>query len=479
LIAGRYQLESLLGEGGMAAVWRAIDTTLERRVAVKLLYARDERQHAQRISRFKREARIAAAVQHPNVVSIVDFGTTEEQQPYMVMEMLHGQSLGERLEHMPGLTLEELVRIAASTLRGLDAVHAAGITHKDIKPDNIFLHQEGNQTVPKILDFGISSLVHADGQRTSAHTTKDGVFVGTPEYMSPEQCRGGQAIDLRSDIYSMGVVLYEALVGKLPFESENTGDLIVAIVKSTPPSLDELRPDLPRSVAEVVRKAMALKPEQRFGSAGEMREALLTALDLGPTPSDMPLFGKNERVARAAARAAAPTSARARGVWRYAWLGAVMAIAGLVLWLSRGPSMTTDPGGSLRRQAAASAPRPAPPSAARAPVAPAAPTPSMISVELRGVPDDGRVTIDGQVSLQTPLQLPRDGSDRLIRVSAKGKTEWQVVHRASADGVYDVVLSPAKATTDATTSRSRPLKPAAAPPSAQFEPPKSLPRLDF
>jgi serine/threonine-protein kinase len=138
LIAGRYELESLIGEGGMASVWRARDLTLERAVAVKLLYARDERDKEALVRQFVREARIAASVQHRNVIHIVDFGTTDEQQPYMVMELLEGESLAQRLQSERRLRMEELVHVASLTLRGLEAVHEAGIVHRDLKPDNIY-----------------------------------------------------------------------------------------------------------------------------------------------------------------------------------------------------------------------------------------------------------------------------------------------------------------------------------------------------
>ncbi|HEX2676992.1 MAG TPA: serine/threonine-protein kinase, partial [Polyangiales bacterium] len=180
VIAGRYRLESLVGEGGMASVWRAKDLTLARPVAVKLLYARDERDHDVLIARFLREARIAASVQHRNVIHIVDFGTTDEGQPFMVMELLEGESLGDRLHRERKLPLAEAVHIASMTLRGLSAVHEAGIIHRDLKPDNIFLKEEGGVVYPKILDFGISRSVEPSSGRRSALTTREGIIVGTP-----------------------------------------------------------------------------------------------------------------------------------------------------------------------------------------------------------------------------------------------------------------------------------------------------------
>src|SRR5690606_30027952 len=205
VIAGRYELEALIGEGGMARVWRAKDLTLQRLVAVKFLFLREDRDRRTMVDRFLREARIAAAVRHPNVVDLLDFGTTEEGRPFMVMELLAGESLEARLSRQPTLTLEELVRIAAGILDGLAAVHKAGIVHRDLKPDNVFLLDDDGEVRPKLLDFGVSRETSATSGRRSALTTNDGYLVGTPEYMSPEQARGLRDVDWRTDIYSAGV----------------------------------------------------------------------------------------------------------------------------------------------------------------------------------------------------------------------------------------------------------------------------------
>jgi serine/threonine protein kinase len=277
LIRERYRLDALIGEGGMAEVWRAWDLTLQRPVAVKLLFARDARDEAVLVSRFLREARIAASVQHRNVIHIVDFGTTPENQPFMVMELLEGETLAARLRREKRLSVADTVQIANLTLRGLSAVHAVGIIHRDLKPDNVYLKTEGDFVYPKILDFGISrSIDPASGQRT-ALTTRDGVIVGTPEYMSPEQARGVKRLDYRTDIYSMGVLLYEALSGRLPYTSENVGDLIIRIVRGGAPKLHEIAPAVPVTISEVVARAMSRNVSDRFSDAAAMQETLLEA----------------------------------------------------------------------------------------------------------------------------------------------------------------------------------------------------------
>jgi serine/threonine-protein kinase len=277
LIRERYRLDALIGEGGMAEVWRAWDLTLQRPVAVKLLFARDARDEDVLVSRFLREARIAASVQHRNVIHIVDFGTTPENQPFMVMELLEGETLAARLRREKRLSVADAVQIANLTLRGLSAVHAVGIIHRDLKPDNVYLKTEGDFVYPKILDFGISrSIEPASGQR-SALTTRDGVIVGTPEYMSPEQARGVKRLDYRTDIYSMGVVLYEALSGRLPYASENVGDLIIQIVRGGARKLHEFVPEVPVTISDVIARAMSRNPSDRFSDATAMQETLLAA----------------------------------------------------------------------------------------------------------------------------------------------------------------------------------------------------------
>ncbi|HKU42446.1 MAG TPA: serine/threonine-protein kinase [Polyangiales bacterium] len=277
VIRERYRLETMIGEGGMASVWRARDLTLARSVALKLLFARDDRDQNALTARFLREARIAASVQHRNVIQIVDFGTTEDELPFMVMELLEGEPLSGRMHRERQLPVADVVQIANLTLRGLSAVHTAGIIHRDLKPDNIYLKRENDSVYPKILDFGISRSVEPQSGRRSALTTRDGLIIGTPEYMSPEQARGVKDIDPRTDLYSMGVIMYEALSGRLPFHNENVGDLIIQVVTGTAPTVHELMPEIPLAISKVVERAMARRREDRFKNATEMQAALLEA----------------------------------------------------------------------------------------------------------------------------------------------------------------------------------------------------------
>ncbi len=279
IIAGRYRLDSPIGEGAMGAVWRAEDQTLKRQVAIKFLFVKGSRDPQGMVDQFLREARIAASVQHRNVIHTVDFGTVDDFQPFMVMELLNGESLGDRMAREPRLSMEQLIHIVSLTLRGLSAVHDAGIVHRDLKPHNVFLQRDADAVYPKILDFGISRSLKGRDERPSAIATSEGLIVGTPDYMSPEQARGELDIDRRADIYSMGAIIFEGLTGRLPFLAETIGDLIVQIMTTEPPRMTDVAPQVPKPLADLVAQAMSKNREHRFADARAMRRALLAAAE--------------------------------------------------------------------------------------------------------------------------------------------------------------------------------------------------------
>jgi serine/threonine-protein kinase len=277
IIADRYRLERPIGSGGMATIWEATHVTLKRSVALKFVVV-DGISLAGLRGRFLREARVAAAIRHRNVIDIVDFGTTDEGQPFMAMELLAGCTLADRMEACPGLGTSEAVRILAQLLSGLAAVHDAGIVHRDLKPENAFLAEDADGVIPKLLDFGVSRALDRGRGLASVLPTLENAIVGTPQYMSPEQARGLAKIDQRSDLWSAGVILYELLTGALPFDAEAIGDVIVQVATKEPPDLATLRPDLKGPLANVVRRAMQRDPDERYQSAREMRTDLLFAV---------------------------------------------------------------------------------------------------------------------------------------------------------------------------------------------------------
>jgi serine/threonine-protein kinase len=516
VIAGRYALDTLIGEGGMASVYRAKDLTLERPVAVKLLFARDERDKQRLVQQFLREARIAASVHHRNVINIVDFGSIDGEQPYMVMELLEGETLGQRLRREPRLSVTEVVQVAVLTLRGLTAVHDAGIIHRDLKPDNVFLTRDGTGGIfPKILDFGISRSIEPRSGRRSALTTREGMIVGTPEYMSPEQARGVRAIDRRCDIYSMGAIMYEALSGRLPFANENVGDLIIQIVTGSLEKLDERCPEVPAPIAEVVHRAMARLPEHRYQDAGEMQAALADAAarclpNMPVTLSESPPAGpahsmrmSMERVRTLEFRLDGEASAEELAAFlpsrsdgdiptlprpprlpelegdpRRTTLPRALALTAIIsLAIGGGAALLlrerSDEAGRLAAAATANAAQAEPTSAAEPPE-PVGP----IKVELRGVPKNAQVSVDGVPAAGNVLELARDRRNRVIRVTAPDKTPWQAVLHASSDATYDVMLAdvPTGARAPAAQPASRPARPKAR---ATTRAPSALRQLDF
>jgi len=277
----KYRLECILGSGGMGVVFGATHLITHKRVAIKWLAGEASAGSlSDTTQRFVREARLAGEFHHPNIVQIYDLGESNGSF-YMVMEWLEGESLAARLERVGRLTFAEASTCLIPCMHAMQRAHDAGIIHRDIKPANIFLCDatEDRPALSKVLDFGISKRVSA-GADMSTFVTKTGMLIGTPHYLAPEQLRA-RPVDRRTDIYGFGVLLYQTLAGQLPFAADNFGDLVVEISVGTPRSLRELVPDLPVGVEQVVARAMAREPEQRFQSLHELI-ASLQALD--PTP---------------------------------------------------------------------------------------------------------------------------------------------------------------------------------------------------
>ncbi|KAB2968594.1 MAG: protein kinase [Thermoanaerobaculia bacterium] len=287
---GPYEIVAALGAGGMGEVYRARDTRLGREVAVKVLPAAVAADPGS-LARFEREAKATAALKHSCILSVYDVGT-HEGVPYLVEELLEGESLKDRLARGP-FAVSEALRIGIEIARGLAAAHEKGIVHRDLKPGNVFLSRDG--TV-KILDFGLAKLVPPSSgaespaaATTVAGSTELGTVLGTVAYMAPEQARG-QTIDQRVDIFAFGVVLYEMLAGKRPFEGATTTDTLAAILKDAPPSLPE---EVPPQVVAVVRRCLDKEPGHRYQRGAELRAAL-EAAQIGSEPAP----GRRSPVAR-------------------------------------------------------------------------------------------------------------------------------------------------------------------------------------
>jgi serine/threonine protein kinase len=272
IIAGRYHLVRLLGDGGMGAVYKAADQVLRRFAAIKLLHPAVA-ENPSSVERFQREARAAAAIGHPNIIDILDFGT-EERRPYMVMEYLRGRSLSQVISIDGQLAIKRAATIAIHTLAGLQAAHDRGILHRDLKPANLMLVVRfGDKNFVKVCDFGFAALVGA-GRSDAKSLTPERTLVGTPAYAAPERLRGDDRRDPRIDVYSVGVVLYEMLAGRRPFDAPTFRELARKVRKEEPPPLRELRPDAPEALERVVMRALSKDAEARWPSSEAFAEAL-------------------------------------------------------------------------------------------------------------------------------------------------------------------------------------------------------------
>jgi serine/threonine-protein kinase len=278
-IANRFRLDRHLGQGGMGSVWMAWHLTLNIEVAIKFI---DPQYVSNRDawSRFSQEAMAAAKIKSPHVVSVLDFGTDEHHRPYLAMELLQGEELASLLEREPVLPVPMVARIITQACKGLARAHSARIIHRDIKPDNLFLCEDEDGFLLKILDFGIAKMTSTG---ISTHRTGTGQVLGTPLFMSPEQAYGNRPVDHRSDLYSLAVVAYRCLTGYVPFQSDGVGELIVAITTQTPRPPSHLRAGLPPGLDPWFQRALAKDPELRFRSAKEMADSFSVAC--GMTPS--------------------------------------------------------------------------------------------------------------------------------------------------------------------------------------------------
>jgi eukaryotic-like serine/threonine-protein kinase len=269
-IAGRYELEELVGHGGMSSVYKAHDSLLERNVALKVLheqYNADE----EFVERFKREARSVAQLQHPNIVTVIDRGEEDGRQ-YIVFEYIDGENLKEHVVKKGRLDVGEALEIGAEVARALAFAHQHGLVHRDVKPQNVLLNGDGRA---KVTDFGIARSVDVEGM------TSTGMVLGTSNYIAPEQA-SGQPVDAYTDVYALGVVLYELLAGEVPFPGESFVAVAMKHVHEPPPNLLEKRPEVPLRVAGAVDRALEKDPDERFPTmdafAAEL-EACLAELD--------------------------------------------------------------------------------------------------------------------------------------------------------------------------------------------------------
>jgi serine/threonine-protein kinase len=273
VVADRYELEQLVGSGGMSSVFRAHDMVLERTVALKVLHERLVAQH-EVVARFTREAKLVAGLSHHNIVAVIDRGEYEGS-PYIVFEYIAGENLKQLVNRDGPLPVERALQVAIEVAKGLAFAHQQGFVHRDVKPQNVLLNGKGEA---KVTDFGIARALEANEGETQT-----GTVLGTCDYISPEQAQG-RRVDEHTDVYSLGIVLYELLTGDVPFSGENFVAVAMQHINAPPPPVSLKRPDVPRRVDAAVERALAKDPEQRFASMADFEaelEACLAEVEAG------------------------------------------------------------------------------------------------------------------------------------------------------------------------------------------------------
>jgi serine/threonine-protein kinase len=340
VIAGRYELLELVGRGGMSSVWKAHDGLLDRTVAIKVLheqYTTDE----EYVERFRREARSVAQLSHPNIVTVIDRGEDSGRQ-YIVFEYVAGENLKQLIEREGPLSVHDALVLSLQMARALGFAHTRGLIHRDVKPQNVLLNEDRQA---KMTDFGIARSVDVQG------VTLTGTVVGTSEYIAPEQARG-QQVDALTDVYSLGVVLYELLTGGVPFQGESFVAVALRHVNEPAPDVLEQRPDCPPRVANAVERAMAKNPHQRFQSMDELcRELEACLADMDPSSEDATMIARAPVAAAPRPQRVQKQRRRRRGTGVLWPLLAVLGVLGIAALAAYGALTFRDENGGSPAQA--------------------------------------------------------------------------------------------------------------------------------
>ncbi|MFT3698025.1 MAG: serine/threonine-protein kinase [Kofleriaceae bacterium] len=436
MLDDKYRIDELLAVGGMGAVYVGTHTKLRKRVAIKVL--NPQLASPQMIQRFEREAITASQIGHEGIAQVTDLGKSASGETFLVMELLEGESLAARLKASGPLPIEVACELGCSILSPLGAAHRAGIIHRDLKPDNVFLVRQSRGEMVKLLDFGIS---RAQGLEQEFRLTTTGLVLGTPYYMSPEQARGEHVITPATDLYSLGVMLYEMLIGAVPITGENYNQLMYRVMTGEYIRPRTLRGEIPEALEQLIVHAMAADPEHRPRTASDFEAGLLpfcratfrdytiernSQQGFAPqlTPAPMSRSEQNMMYAGTAKTQAATPSAMSQPVGAppkksRALLIGVIAVAviggGITAIIASGGNKDLN----VKEAVPAPAPAPAPaPMPAPAP-APVAPTVEKITVKLSLTPKDAVATIDGK-PVDGELTVDKDDKSHKLHVEAAG-----------------------------------------------------------
>ncbi|MEO8548423.1 MAG: serine/threonine-protein kinase [Kofleriaceae bacterium] len=430
MLDDKYRIDELLAVGGMGAVYVGTHTKLRKRVAIKVL--NPGLSSPPMIERFHREAITASQIGHEGIAQVTDIGTSGQGEPFLVMELLEGESLAHRLKTTGALPIEVACELACAILSPLGAAHRAGIIHRDLKPDNVFLVRQSRGEMVKLLDFGIS---RAAGLEQEFRLTTTGLVLGTPYYMSPEQARGDNVISTATDIYSLGVMLYEMLIGTVPISGDNYNQLMYRVMSGeyTPPR--QLRPEIPEPLERLMIHAMAPDPTHRPRSAEEFEHALLgfcrptfrdhtieriSAQAMGgfsPQLTPQPMTRSGVQPGPSTAQTITPKkSRRALGIAIVAVLG--VAAAGITLAVLNTSDHPASPSPSPSPTPPPSPPPPPP--VAVAPTPPPVAAPTTITLRFAVTPPTAEVYVDDKRADADQLVVTKDDQRHHIKITAPG-----------------------------------------------------------
>jgi serine/threonine protein kinase len=457
----RYRVESQIGKGGMGSVYLGFHITIGRRVAIKFLHT-EYAENEELVVRFFREAQAAAAIEHKSIIEVLDMGVSDNDEPYIVMEYLEGESLGDLLKREGRIDFSAACAILEPVLKALSAAHKKGIIHRDLKPENIFLvrDDETDRVLIKLIDFGISKILDMNEEQA---LTRAGALLGTPFYMSPEQAVGSLDVDHRTDIFSMGIILFEMLTGELPFEGKTTRKVILSILTDEPRKGSDVVEDFPAEAQKILDKSLRRDPDDRFENTNAFLDALkrirefdsrhtrlsryasgvvnprcavgdlgvvseskggkrapaevLSALSKNSPPSDWIRNTTSSRV-----------SQKKNKTWVIAVIGALLlAVAGVGLFVSLSKKAPTPSPPSERKAVEGvlvngSSKQPFEPKETRPqekPPSKSAP-PSAVKISIFGVPNTAVIYVDEQKMISNPFLLPYSEQAVSIRITADG-----------------------------------------------------------
>ncbi len=496
IIAGKYRVERELGKGGMGIVVAAVHVELDQRVAIKIL-REAAMDNPESVARFLREAKAAARIRSENVARVMDIGTLDDGRAYIVMEHLDGTDLADVLHAEGALPLDHAVDLTLEVCAAMATAHAAGIVHRDLKPANLFLAQTPDRTsVLKVLDFGVSKLVNVSAAtKEEASITQTGQIFGSPAYMSPEQLRG-DPVDARTDIWSIGVVLYQLLSGDLPFRHSSFAEILAAAMRDPAPKLTSKIPDLPAEVDAILERCLEKDPEHRYPNVGELAQALApfgskrgeeaaervarimsaaeTTLDGHPpiTPARLSSPGSAPRskpsdpgsgpksaarpsdAAMGAAHTQASTPVRGARSRSAVLVGAALVVGalGILIATQRPPAQANHGVVSAAVEGSAAV------SAAPAP-------PAMVTITISDAPPGTRVLDRGTLIGTVPgvIRLLRGDAPKVLRFEHDGYSPAEITVSPTMDRLLGVSLSPLSAAAPKPPSPSSSSPPPAAP----------------